>query len=73
MNLVRRIISPDGKREVCVYKRIDGFFAYEEIFETFDEIAGSYWSSGYQSGVFETEGAAMAEIAATTPWLRTGS
>ena len=73
MDLIHEKTSPNGKRKVCVYKRPDGFFEYEEIFEAFDEIAGTYWSSGYQSGMFETEGAAIAEIAATTPWLRSGA
>ena len=73
MDLIHEKISPNGKRKVRVYKRTDGFFEYEEVFEAFDRIAGTYWSSGYQSGMFETEGAAMAEITATTPWLRSGA
>ncbi len=73
MDLIHEMISPNGERKVRVYKRTDGFFEYEEVFEAFDQIAGTYWSSGYQSGMFGTEGAAMAEITATTPWLRSGA
>ena len=73
MDLIHEKTSPNGKRKVIVYRRTDGFFEYEEIFEAFDEIAGIYWSCGYQSGMFETEAAAIAEITATTPWLRSAA
>lgn len=70
MDVIRELISPTGKRKVRVYRRVDGFFEYEEIYEAFDEIAGVYWSTGYQSGMFETESAVMSDVGATTPWLR---
>ena len=70
MDIVREIVSPTGKRKMRLYRRADGFFVYDETFEAFDEIAGLYWSSGYESGIFETEEAATKDMRATTPWLR---
>ncbi|MGW8201150.1 hypothetical protein ACWGM0_01205 [Sphingomonas bisphenolicum] len=70
MDIVREIVSPTGKRKIRLYQRADGFFTYDETFEAFDEIAGSYWSSGYEAGIFETEEAATADMTATTPWMR---
>ena len=69
MDLVREYPRPSGKRVVRLFRRSDGFFAYIEEFEAFDEIAGWYWSSGFGSGIFESEDVAVAEIIATVPWL----
>ncbi|WP_172709622.1 hypothetical protein [Sphingopyxis granuli] len=70
MDVVRELVSPSGKRKLRLYRRGDGFFGYEEIYEAFDEYVGLYWSPGHRSGVFDTYDAMMAEIEATTPWLR---
>ena len=70
MDLLREFVSPKGKRKIRLYKRPNGFFEYEEVYEAFDDIAGTYWSLGYQSGMFESEMAVISELEATVPWLR---
>jgi hypothetical protein len=67
---IAEILSSDGKRVIKLHVRDDGFFCYEEEYEAFDEIAGRYWSSGYQSGLFANIELAEADIFATFPWLK---
>ena len=69
MELLREFVSPKGERKIRDYVRPDGFFEYEEIFEAFDDIVGTYWSPGYQSGMFESESAVISELEATVPWI----
>lgn len=52
-----------------LYEREDGRFWFEETFEDFDDYAGSYWTSGYQSGIFDSLDAAEIEMRTITPWL----
>jgi hypothetical protein len=70
MRLIKEVASPDEKRKVRLYRRGDGRFSFEEIFEDFDEYVGFFWRPGYQSGIYADEAAAEAEMRATTPWLR---
>ncbi len=72
MDVICELVSPSGKRKLHLYRRSDGFFEYEETYEAFDDYAGPYWSTGHRSGVFDTYDAMMAEVEATTPWLREG-
>ncbi|MEO5706916.1 MAG: hypothetical protein ABIT10_07605 [Alteraurantiacibacter sp.] len=70
MHLIQEIVSPTGKRKLHLYRRKDGRYQFEETYEDFDEYAGHYWTPGYQSGVYDSEDAALAEMRALTPWLR---
>ena len=71
MRLVKQLISPTGKRKVSLYERDDGRFSFEEEYEVVDDIAGTYWTPGYHSGMFDRLDAAEAEMCSITPWLRT--
>lgn len=70
MRRIKELVSPTGKRKVSLFERDDGRFSFEEEYEDVDEVAGAYWTLGYQSGVFDNLKAAEAEMLAITPWLR---
>lgn len=70
MRLIKQIDSPTGKRHVSLYEREDRRFFFEEAYEDFDEVAGRYWTTGSQSGLFDSLEAAEAEMRAATPWMR---
>ena len=70
MRLVDEWMSSSGKRKLRLYEREDHRFWYEEIYEDWDEHAGTYWTPGFQSGLFADASSARFEIMAITPWLR---
>lgn len=70
MRLIKELVSPTGKRKISLYERDDGRFLFEEEYEDMDEVAGTYWTPGHQSGLFDNLSAAEAEMRAITPWLR---
>ena len=70
MRRIKELTSPTGKRQLCLYQREDGRYYFEEAYEDFDEVAGAYWTTGYQSGIFDDLEAAEVEMRSVTPWLR---
>lgn len=70
MRVVKLHISPTGKRKVRLFEREDGCFYFEEEYEDFDEVAGLYWTPGWQSGMYDSLEAAETEMRSMTPWLR---
>jgi len=73
MQLIKELVSPNGKRKVRLYRRDDQLFSFDEIYEDFDEYAGAYWIPEYQSGVFADMALAEAEMHAVTSWLKVTS
>ena len=76
MREIKSFTSPDEKRRLHLYDRENGFFSFEETYEDYDDLSQfgmgiqSYWTEGYESGLYDSAEAAEREALAITPWLR---
>lgn len=77
--LIKSVISGDGKRRVDFYRREDGFFWFHETFEVeeFDErFPGDhniYRSPGVSSGLYRELSRAEDEAGLIITWLKSAS
>lgn len=78
-HLVKRFESPDRQRWLELYKRVDGFFCFEEYFNDQDDMRHlgygiyKFVSPGWESGLYETAEGAEADARKLIPWLRDDS
>lgn len=68
--IVKRIMSRDLTRRVCICKRPDGFFRYRDDELRFFDDAPPTWLDGAPSGIFATVEEAENEARRQISWLR---
>jgi hypothetical protein len=74
--VIKRFESFDGKRRVSILARDDGFYAYEEMAEDFEDmrcIGGAIertWLPVQESGIYESAEDAERDARLAISWMR---
>jgi len=67
--VVKRVRGTDGKHELEIYRREDGFFGYFGHSELTDD-GHAYWTPTEFSGIYDSLEAAQRAALADMVWLR---